>query len=68
MPWTGRWPTHLLRGTDLGFGSAFDRLVSSAGVLVPGALMRSFVSRLVLERTIGSQASVLFLVSFPDAL
>jgi hypothetical protein len=33
-----------IRGTDLGFGSAFDPLVSSARVLVPGTSMRSFIS------------------------
>jgi hypothetical protein len=31
-------------GTDLGFGSTFDPLVSSARVLVPGTSMRSFIS------------------------
>ena len=31
-------------GTDLGFGSAFDRLVSMLGILVPGTSMRPFIS------------------------
>jgi hypothetical protein len=31
-------------GTDLGFGSVFDPLMSSAWVLVPGTSMRSFIS------------------------
>ena len=39
-----RRPIYRAGGTDLGFGSAFDPLVSSARVLVPGTSMRSFIS------------------------